>query len=143
MGETRRGYVVLIRGGDPEISGALARGALAGAGDDCRKATPSVAACAAPPSPEGKASEVADPARLEADRIADAWLDGQRLKRSVGNRKTAEDYALMTVKARGDYAFRRPGEIRARLWGLLGVLVLAADSFLAWEERCWRGGAGA
>lgn len=105
----KRGYVIRM-GGDPEISGALA--------DGIREATP------AP-----------DPVKLEADRIAEAWVDQQRLKRSIGNHKTADDYALMTVKARGDYANRRPGLIRTALLQLAGLFAL----FLDWEEKCWRG----
>ena len=106
---TRYGYVLRL-GGDPEISGALADGIRA-------------------------ATQTEDPARLEADRIAEAWIDQQRLKRSIGNHKSAEDYALMTVKARGDYANRRPGPVRTRLLQMMGLFAL----FLDWEEKCWRG----
>lgn len=103
------GYVLRL-GGDPEISAALAEG--------IREATP------AP-----------DPVKLEADRNARAWIDQQRLKRCVGNHKSAEDYALMTAKARGDYTLRRPGPIRTIWWQLIGLFAL----FLDWEERSWGG----
>jgi len=119
---TRYGYAIRM-GGDPEISGALAEGIREGS-----TRTSSVTADAATPSPEGKAM-------LEADRIAEAWIDQQRLKRSIGNHKTPEDYALMTVKARGDYANRRPGPVRTMLLQMMGLFAL----FLDWEERCWRG----
>lgn len=105
----KRGYVIRM-GGDPEISGALADGIERG---------------------------TAAPATLEADAIAREWLDQQRLRRAVGNHRTPEDYALMIVKARGDYANRRPGLIRTALLQLAGLFAL----FLAWEERCWRGDA--
>ena len=108
---TRYGYVIR-QGGDPEISGALA--------DGIQKATPAE-----------------NPAKLEADRIAQVWIDQQRLRRAVGNFRTPEDYALLTVKARGDYALWRLGPIRTAMLQLAGLFAL----FLAWEERCWRGDA--
>ena len=106
---TRYGYVIR-QGGDPEISGALA--------DGIQKATP-----------------VENPAKLEADRIAQVWIDQQRLRRAVGNFRTPEDYALLTVKTRGDYANRRPGLIRTVWLQMVGLFAL----FLDWEERCWKG----
>ena len=106
---TRYGYAIRM-GGDPEISAALAEG--------IREATP------AP-----------DPVKLEADRIAEAWVDQQRLKRSIGNHKTADDYALMTVKARGNYTPKQPGPVRTLWLQLVGLVAL----FLDWEERCWKG----
>lgn len=105
----KRGYVIRM-GGDPEISSALADGIERGT---------------ATPTPE----------ILEADAIAREWLDQQRLRRAVGNHRTPEDYALMAVKARGDYASRRAGPIRTLLLQLIGLFAL----FLAWEERSWRG----
>ena len=115
---TRYGYAIRM-GGDPEISAALAEG-IRKAGDG--------GAVDGAATAEGKAI-------LEADAIAREWIDQQRLKRSIGNHKTPEDYALMTVKARGDYANRRPGPVRTALLQMMGLLAL----FMDWEEKCWRG----
>ena len=96
-----------------------------------------------------------DPAALEADCIAREWLDRQRLSRAEGTAVvllrapvsdekltqaiTAEDYEVLITKARGDYGHNRTGSISRRFWALIGLLVLAANGFAEWEERCWRG----
>lgn len=80
MCETKRGYVLLLQGGDAEISGALAEGVLAGRA-----------------------------ARLEEDqrRVVSAELDRQAIARdlreAVGNHKTAADYAVMRFDAEVEY----------------------------------------
>lgn len=106
---TRYGYVMRLRG-DPEIASALADGIERG-------------------------TAAAAPEVLEADAVAREWLDQQRLRRAVGNHRTAEDYALLAVKARGDYTPRRPGPVRTLWLQLVGLFAL----FLDWEERCWKG----
>ena len=96
---TRRGYVVMIQGGDRAIAGAIA--------DGMRQAT----------EERGTTSSVTAPP-LEHVEVVEAEIDRQRIQRAllrvaVGNTNTAEDYANMLTKARGDYAVhRRPGPLK-------------------------------
>ena len=104
----RRGYVVLIRGGDPEISGAIADGIM-----------------------RGKALGATEPPPLEHVEVVEAEIDRQHIQRAllrvaVGNTNTAEDYRNMMTKARGDYAVdRRRGPLRKVGEQLLKVYALA------------------
>ena len=129
----RRAVVIRIAG-DAEIGDALAEGIRRGTGD-----TSSVTASPCHLPLKGKAEGETDPAKLEADRIAEEWVDWQRLRRTVGNRKTAEDYELLIVKAEGDYGRKRIGPLARRLWAVVGMVVLAGTCFFAWEEARWRG----
>ena len=96
---------MLIQGGDRAIAGAIA--------DGMRRARE-----AAPPP-------------LEHVEVVEAEIDRQRIQRAllrvaVGNTNTAEDYANMLTKARGDYAVHnRPGPLRKVGEWLLSVYALA------------------
>ena len=147
----RRGYVVMIRGGDAEISAGIAEGMMkveAGKEDDL------IRQCyALPPTPKGEGKGTrgtsSDPARgratfpnggrlleaapppLEHVEVVEAEIDRQRIQRAllrvaVGNHNTAEDYRNMMTKARGDYAVtRRPGPLGRLGEQLLKVYALA------------------
>ena len=114
----KRGYVVLIQGGDAEISGAIA--------DGMRRANEG----------RGTISSVTPPP-LEQVEVVEAEIDRQRIQRAllrvaVGNTNTAEDYAAMLTKARGDYAVtRRPGplgRLGEQLLKLYALAVLAVSA---------------
>ena len=129
----RRAVVIRIAG-DAEIGAAIRDGM------EMRGTTPSVG-CADSSLSEGALTTTrADPARLEADAVARAWLDGQRLKQAVGNDKGPEDYRLMLTKARGNYAERAAGPVARKLWALAGLIVLGVERFFAWEDARWREG---
>lgn len=103
--------------------------------------TSSVAAlCAAPPSPEEEGKESADAgavidrARMEAEAVADRWIEGERLKRAVGNHHTSEDYEMMIRNVPTTYRLR-PLSV---LWAVVGLIVWASVEFIRWEERRWR-----
>ena len=116
MSETRRGAVIMIRRGDPEISGAIAEGMLA-----------------------------ARQLPREQVEIVEAEIDRQHIVASlvrvaVGNDRTPEDYSLMVTKVRGDCAryTRAPGPVgRAlrRLLGWYGLLCWAVAGAYHSQER--------
>ena len=152
---TIRRAVVIRIAGDAEIGAAIRDGmemrgtpspalrATSPRGGGKGETTSFVSADALPPSPKGEGigyGEKRDPARLEADAVARAWLDGQRLKQAVGNDKGPEDYRLMLTKARGNYAERCAGPVARKLWALAGLIVLGVERFFAWEEARWREG---
>lgn len=148
--------------GDPEIGGALGMALGAITGTSCevgRSATSSVSAGALPPSPSkeesrapsacapgpiahemGRAqgSGAIDRARMEAEAVAEKWIEGERLKRAVGNYKTAEEYEAMIEAAREDYGRNRIGPISCAVLAMIGLLVLMMTTFLEWEETQWR-----
>ena len=132
---TRRGYVVLIRHGDPEISAGIAEGMM--------KATLSAPAGGDPIRPcgellqGGEARGRRDGLTEEQVEVVEAEIDRQRIQRAllrvaVGNTNTAEDYAAMLTKARGDYAVtRRPGplgRLGEQLLKLYALAVLAVSA---------------
>lgn len=104
MADTRRAMVAIIQRGDPEIAEALMAGAMAGR---AKKRTTSFDPTlrVGPPSPEGEGlGETVEIVTVEADK----WRRVARQVRvAVGNDKTAEDYRLMIVKARCEYAVHR------------------------------------
>ena len=141
----RRGYVVLIRGGDPEISGGIVDGIMKARGD-----TSSGAARHLPI--EGKALGETESMTGEQVEVVEAEIDRQRIQRAllrvaVGNTNTAEDYANMTTKARGDYAVdaRRPGPLRrlgAFLLGAYALIVLGLVAAYRAQDRVLMAGCG-
>lgn len=81
----------------------------------------------------------------ECIEVVKREIQEQRVQRSllrvaVNNTKTAQDYACMTAKARGDYEYTRShgrmyGAILG-LWGLLWVVVYGIYDYLsAWNRR--------
>ena len=138
----RRAVAIRVYG-DPEIGGALGMALGAITGTSCevgRSVTSSVSAGALPPSPEGKAfgNDGIDRARMEAMAVADKWIEGERLKRAVGNYKTPEEYEALIEDAREQYGRVRINPISCAVLAVIGLLVLMATEFLAWEERQWR-----
>ena len=129
---TRRGYVVLIRHGDAEITAGIAKGMMKAAEE--RENDLIRQRCALPPSPDGEGMGKAVPPPLEHIEVVEAEIDRQRIQRAllrvaVGNTNTAEDYANMLTKARGDYAVQqRPGPLRKVGEWLLSVYALAVLS---------------
>lgn len=109
MSENRRAMVTIIQRGDPEIAGALVAGIATGRAEAARGTTSSDPTLrVGPPSPEGEgfdeAAEAVEIVTVEADK----WKRVARQVRvAVGNDKTAEDYRLMIVKARCEYAVHR------------------------------------
>ena len=120
---TRRGYAIRI-GGDAEIALALAGGI-----DKASRATASHTVEAG----ETEAREK-DQARAAAEAVADRWIEGERLKRAVGNHHTSEDYAIMIQNVPTTYRLR-PLSV---LWAVVGLIVWASVEFMRWEERRWR-----
>ena len=120
----RYGYAIRT-GGDQEISEALERGIKAGTGTSLARGRIEAA------------SVSADGGRLTEDQmeVVMAEIDRQHIlealvRVAVGNGKTAEDYALMQIKARAEYdrADRRPAWLRKlaeRALGLYGLLCYA------------------
>lgn len=114
MSEQRRATVVLIQRGDPEIAGALMAGVMAGRREAAERTatevvrasrTSSVSAEGAATFPRGEGyGESVEIVTVETDK----WRRVARQVRiAVGNDKTAEDYRLMIVKARCEYAVHR------------------------------------
>ncbi len=163
MSEPRRGAVVLIRRGDPEITAAIASGMLAGAAsaepvepETVAKCPETAAECPETeekcPETEGKCPETAH----ECMEIVTATADRERVvaqlvRVAVGNDKTAEDYRMMTVTARRLYATpRRPGPLRwaaarllvawATLWQGIRCAYRTQDALLGRPERGRRHG---
>ena len=131
--------MVLIQRGDPEIAGALMAGVMAGRVEAERTATEVVRASrTSSVSAEGAATFPTggrlweDQGAVESVEIVtvqrDKWRRVARQVRiAVGNDKTAEDYRLMIIKARGDYAVhRRTGPAHA----------VARKLLLAWVMLC-------
>ena len=144
MPDTRRATVMLIQRGDPEISGALMAGVIAGRAEAMKDA-PSVAerrgTSSDPASgatfPKGEGFWETDAQPVESLEIytveQDKWRRVARQVRvAVGNTRTAEDYRQLIVKARGDYAVHtRPGPLHT----FAGKLLLAWA--LIWQG-IWR-----
>ncbi|MBO7670945.1 MAG: hypothetical protein J6S60_10190 [Oscillospiraceae bacterium] len=108
--KARRGAVILIQRGDPEIAAALAGGLLAAR---------------------------ARPLDREQAKVVEAEIDRQRiqaaLRVAVGNAKGTEDYRCMMTKARYDYAspagmspLRRLGRGLLAVYGLVCYVVARA-----------------
>lgn len=118
MSEIKRGAVLLLQAGDPEITGPLKDGVLAGRA-----------------------------ARLEAQRKQPAEVDwskvARRVRVAVGNTKTAEDYMILRSAAEQEYRVRRRGGRLARLAeALLGAYALTVyrlHEYFNWEGSRWRG----
>ena len=120
MGEQRRGFVMIVRRGDPEITAAGLRGLLEGAtvltppgpsghpplSWEAKGPHPS-APTALPPSPTGEGFGEPVQHREQVEIItaeADQWKTVAKLvKVAVGNTKTPEDYEIMMVKAKADH----------------------------------------
>lgn len=109
MSDTRRAMVAIIQRGDPEIAEALMDGMIAG---KAKAVGDSLSHGCAATAPSGREPFGGDAQGVESVEIvtveADKWRRVARQVRvAVGNDKTAEDYRLMIVKARCEYAVHR------------------------------------
>lgn len=108
---------MLIQGGDKAIAGAIAEGMMRAAEERLLEAAPLTG---------------------EQVEVVEAEIDRQRIQRAllrvaVGNTNTAEDYANMMTKARGDYGadVRKAGPLRAIGERLMQVYALVVLGFAA------------
>ena len=143
--EARRGAVILIRRGDPEISGAIAEGMAKGMG------TPHPALRATFPSrgrlegdrPEGEG--FGDRLNGEQIEVVEAEIDRQRivaglLRVATRNTKTQEDYDMLMIRARCEIQrYERPaGPLRRlgrRILGLYGLLCYGISLAYRQQDR--------
>ena len=109
MADTRRAMVAIIQQGDPEIAGALMDGMIAGKAKAVGDSLSHGCAATAPSGREPFGDDAQDVESVEIVTVeADKWRRVARQVRvAVGNDKTAEDYRLMIVKARCEYAVHR------------------------------------
>lgn len=114
----RRGAVILIQRGDPEISAAIAEGLLAG------KARTAEAVPVPLTGETGERQATEQPE--EQIEIAAVEVDWQRVARrlhvAIGNNRTPDDYRDLIIKARGDYAIRPIGHVSGNLllaWAMI------------------------
>ena len=112
----RRGYAILIQGGDPQIRAALAE-PLKARLEQLR-----------PPEPAKPPVDWAKVAR--------------RVKVAVGNTKGAEDYAILRAAAEQEYRMpelTRLARARERLLALYALAWLRIQTMFDWEGAQWRG----
>ena len=137
MSEQRRATVMLIQRGDPEIAGALLDGMIAGrekaVGDSLSHG------CAAT-APSGREPFGDDAQGVESVEIVtverDKWRRvARQVHVAVGRNLTTEDYRMMIVKARCDYAVHAG---RSPMRDIAGKLLLAWA--MLWEgiRRAYR-----
>ena len=93
MAEIRRGAVVLLQAGDPEIAGALAAGVMEGRG--ARLNAEQIKAVEAEIDRQAIEAYIHQGSRTNVNRAL--------LRVAVGNHKTAEDYAQMRFDAEVNY----------------------------------------
>ena len=119
MCESRRGVVMLLQAGDPEISGAIAEGMLAGR--------------AAQRRPVGEAGGgMTEEQRRELARL---------VKVAIGNTKTPEDYLILCMAAEQEYRTPRRSELsRAaeRLLTAWAMMCYRVREYFRWEGSRWR-----
>lgn len=123
----KRGTVMLIQRGDPEITGAIVEGMMAG-----KETTSSDLAALGHLPLKGKARETLTGEQIE---VVEAEIDRQKIladlvRVATGNRNTPEDYEILITKARGDYQrLTRPaGPIRRFARRALGLYALVVYS---------------
>lgn len=143
MSAAKRGTVVLMQRGDPEISGAIAQGMLAARARVTAAAGTSSDPASRATFPRGEGLGLQLP--REQMEIVEAEIDRQHIVASlvrvaVGNDRTPEDYSLMVTKVRGDCArySRAPGPVgRALRWvlGWYGLLCWAVAGAYHSQER--------
>ena len=129
MSEQRRATVMIIQRGDPEIAGALVDGMIAGRAEAGRDSLSHGCAATAPSGREpfgGDAQGVESVEIVTVER--DKWRRvARQVHVAVGRNLTTEDYRMMIVKARCDYAVHtRPGPLHT----------FAGKLLLAWALIC-------
>ena len=132
MSEIKRGVVMLLQAGDPEISGTIAEGILAGR----REAT---ATAGISSGPAGRLPQRGRPLAAEERREI-----ARRVKEAVGNTRTPSDYAMLRFKAEVAYgeSVYEPTRLERALEKVLTLYALAVyqvDRFYRREESRWRG----
>lgn len=146
MSQSRRGFAVLIRGGDAEISGAIAEG--------IQQAT--TAAALMLPTPED--GERARVVREEIERQRDAEAKRAEVvrqrareaaRRVAIRRHTPQEWAAMTAQARFDYGQDpEPSRLARALTAIYGLLCYAlarayrAQAIVLEGETCKSRGTG-
>ena len=136
MSESKRGVVMLLQAGDPEITGAIAEGIMAGR-SVAAPGTSSVTAlpCHLPQRGRLNAEQI-ETVEAEIDRQAiEEAMNRPQVQRSllrvaVGNSKTKEDYAMLSFEAEMDYGenLYEPGwwdKIADKALGIYGLFVYA------------------
>ena len=151
MCEIKRGYAMLIQGGDPEISGALAdplreRLEQLGEGDLIRPASRATFPTG------GRLLGDERPGRLLGDERTGRLLEGEGtnwsevaklVKVAVGNMKSAEDYAILRAAAEQEYRPPRTSElqrVRERLLAVYALTWMRLQTMFDWEGQKWREG---
>lgn len=143
MSEQRRATVMIIQRGDREIAGALMAGVIVARGNrDIERPENSPVDCfqrdgAGRPLGTGNRDSVPEAQPVDTMDVytvqEDKWRRVARQVRiAVGNDRTAEDYRMLIVKARFDYATRQR---RGPLHTVAGKLLLAWA--LLWQG-IWR-----
>ena len=111
MCEARRGAVVVLQSGDPEISGAIAQGVIEGR-ERAKRDLIRPASRAAVPTGE----------RLSEGETVD-WSEVAKLVRvAVGNTRTADDYMILRSAAEQEYRVRDCGPLGRLAEALLAVI---------------------
>ena len=131
MCEARRGAVVVLQSGDPEISGAIAQGVMEGR-ERAKRDLIRPASRAAVPTGE----------RLSEGETVD-WSEVAKLVRvAVGNTRTADDYMILRSAAEQEYRVRDCGPLGWLAEALLAVYAMAVyhvSRYFDWEGSRWRG----
>ena len=151
---------MLIQGGDPEISGALADPLRArleqlGEGDLIRPASratfPTGGRLLGDERP-GRLLGDERPGRLLGDERPGRLLEGEGtnwsevaklVKVAVGNMKSAEDYAILRAAAEQEYRPPRTSElqrVRERLLAVYALTWMRLQTMFDWEGQKWREG---
>ena len=136
MSEIKRGAVLLIQSGDPEISGAIAEGIL----EARREATAAAGTSSGPAGhlPQRGRQEGTGEGMTEAQRRELARL----VKVAIGNTKTPEDYLILCMAAEQEYCMPRRSELgRAaeRLLTAWAMICYRVREYFRWEGSRWRG----
>lgn len=130
MSESKRGVVMLLQAGDPEITGAIAEGIMAARGEGAEALT----------------REQIETVEAEIDRQAiEEAMNRPQVQRSllrvaVGNSKTKEDYAMLRFEADMEYgeSLYEPGwwdKIADKALGIYGLFVCALSGAFKAQDK--------
>lgn len=130
MSESKRGVVMLIQAGDPEITGAITEGIMTARGAEAGRLT----------------REQIETVEAEIDRQAiEKAMNRPQVQRSllrvaVGNSKTSEDYAMLRFEAdmKWGESLYEPGwwdRIADKALGIYGLFVWALAGAYKSQDR--------